>query len=773
MNKLILTILLISSFSAFAQQKISGIVVDKKQTPINNAQVTETATNNIVYTNQEGKFELSVPQIPYILSIKTKGRPILQTPDLKEQEVEISIQGNKRPFTIAREVVLTNSLPATPQELNKIKVTFTGKKGTPQADSKAITDIDPRYELVTERYEIEPASTRLIVASPKYETTIEQYEIEPASTRLVVVPAVYETVTEQVLERAGCGMAPLRDKDGELIKTEEVPAVYKTITKRIIVSPATTYSEEVPAKYGTRTVKRVTSCSSTCSIEIPAKYGTRSVKRLVTPASARTKSTSTSTRTQAYPPVGNLSSSDFQPIVKTPTYQFEKPSMANTLSATEINDFSKWNLWDDVSRDKLSKYERVWKMELKERYCVLVKNENDGPVVGADVHILDKNDQVLWSARTDNTGKAELWPNIYSQENKVQKIKIEVEGESFTRKRIKPFEKGINVVKLPIECVLADKSIDIAFVVDATASMKDEINYIKDELVSIVGQTNKALPDYSINLGSVFYYDIDVPGELMFAKDFTSDALDMYQFINKQKTKGGRTTPEAVDQALEKAMRLNWREEASTKLLFLFLDAPPHDKPWHFERIQTAIRKAAEKGVRIIPVGCSGTDKSTEYLMRAFALATNGSYVHLTDDSGVGKAHSRPTTDKINKDLLNKILVRQITNFSKIEDCQPDMEELVAALKIETEELTKKTSPDKIDWSYYPNPTSGHVTLTSKEKIGWIHVLDNNGKLLKRHVPKETGAIRLNIKEFPSGMYLLQVFFENGRMETGKVVLTD
>jgi hypothetical protein len=56
--------------------------------------------------------------------------------------------------------------------------------------------------------------------------------------------------------------------------------------------------------------------------------------------------------------------------------------------------------------------------------------------------------------------------------------------------------------------------------------------------------------------------------------------------------------------------------------------------------------------------------------MRSIALATNGTYVFLTNDSGVGEAHIKPTTDRFDIELLNTLLVKLITKYAYTADCQ-------------------------------------------------------------------------------------------------------
>src|SRR5690606_6692027 len=108
----------------------------------------------------------------------------------------------------------------------------------------------------------------------------------------------------------------------------------------------------------------------------------------------------------------------------------------------------------------------------------------------------------------------------------------------------------------------------------------------------------------------------------------------------------GGDTPEAVEVALDSAINhLSWSAEARARVIFLVLDAGPHITPDVRQRMKVLARQAAAKGIRIVPVAASGTDKATEYLRRSLALSTNGTYTHLSDHSGVGRAHMATTTD--------------------------------------------------------------------------------------------------------------------------------
>ncbi len=80
--------------------------------------------------------------------------------------------------------------------------------------------------------------------------------------------------------------------------------------------------------------------------------------------------------------------------------------------------------------------------------------------------------------------------------------------------------------------------------------------------------------------------------------------------------------------------------------------------------MQKAIKHAAEKGIKVIPISASGIEKDTEFLMRFFAISTNGTYTFLTDDSGIGDSHLKPTTGKYDVEYLNELMLRLILKYT-------------------------------------------------------------------------------------------------------------
>ena len=71
----------------------------------------------------------------------------------------------------------------------------------------------------------------------------------------------------------------------------------------------------------------------------------------------------------------------------------------------------------------------------------------------------------------------------------------------------------------------------------------------------------------------------------------------------------------------------------------------------------------ASKGIRFISVVSSGADSGVEVLMRSFAVMTGGTYLFLTNDSGIGGDHQEPTDTEYQVEPLNDCMVRVIKDY--------------------------------------------------------------------------------------------------------------
>jgi hypothetical protein len=146
---------------------------------------------------------------------------------------------------------------------------------------------------------------------------------------------------------------------------------------------------------------------------------------------------------------------------------------------------------------------------------------------------------------------------------------------------------------------------------------------------------------------------------------FGEDIDEAVEILSQQSAAGGGDEPEAVHTAFLSAIdHHEWSAEARMRLLFWIHDAPPHQLPEVMTSMQGSIGKAAAKGIRIIPVAASGANKDEEFLDRSIDILTGGTYVFLTNDSGIGGGHGEPSGEvEAGVEYLNDLIVRLIGEY--------------------------------------------------------------------------------------------------------------
>ena len=396
---------------------------------------------------------------------------------------------------------------------------------------------------------------------------------------------------------------------------------------------------------------------------------------------------------------------------------------AGLLTAGEVNDFAKWQLWERYLQSTEA-YQKTWGLVPRQRYAVQVMNKDGYPVVNYPVQIKDEKGNTIFQALTDNTGKAELWNGLMVD--------------------------STLIVEEPCD---APEGVDVVFVFDATGSMGDELRYLQEEMKDVIARAKKATGGLAIRTGAVVYRD---HGDeyLTRISRLTDDIATTQAFIDKQQANGGGDYPEAVPEALMAALNsAGWSDNARARIAFLILDAPCHEDSATLALLHEQILNAAAMGVRIVPVVCSGIDDSAEYLMRAMSLMTNGTSFFLTDDSGIGNKHHKPTTDSLKVEHLNDMLVRTIVEFSKMPSCK--------------DEGMNGLMGEGVNENFLPNPftsTDLEVDPTIPHGEGVHYLIDVSGKLLgvfEGDVPTD---------RLPIGVYFIKTYFD-GIWHTKKILV--
>lgn len=305
------------------------------------------------------------------------------------------------------------------------------------------------------------------------------------------------------------------------------------------------------------------------------------------------------------------------------------------------------------------------------RVKVTVTDEAGAAVRGQEVTLLDDAGNALWRGTTDKEGIAYLFfddgaqPATVSAAGVAQELAFFGQTSSYGQQQggafiMEEVVYGIEDATLTIND--ADRApakaggLQVMFIVDTTGSMSDEIAYLQKDFAAIAADAGNDGIEYSVS----FYRD---EGDEYVTKTngFTSDVTAVQTLLNAEYADGGGDTPEAVADILAETITDNgaWRGDCN-KLAFLVFDAPPHEGTDAV--IRAAVESAAGQGIRLVPVVASNADRATELFGRALAIMTDGTYVFLTDDSGVGDTHLEPIIGDYSVELLHDVIVRIIND---------------------------------------------------------------------------------------------------------------
>ncbi len=333
---------------------------------------------------------------------------------------------------------------------------------------------------------------------------------------------------------------------------------------------------------------------------------------------------------------------------------------AGRVTAGEWNDLANWDFWSNlVNGQEYGKMPQFWGYYTGHRVAVRI-TDNGVSQAGVPLQLLNGKNEIIWEAVTNNKGEANLWAGLYDAQYQPDSL-LSVRCGTATYAVVEtPFNDSVVVWNELVYSAPASSGIDIAFIVDATGSMGDEISFLKSDLQDIL---NKVDGTEDLQTAALFYRD-EGDDYVTKVSDFTARISKTIGFIGKQEANGGGDYPEAVHTALTTALQeLSWRENARVKLAFMLLDAPPHYQSDIVQSIHQSNRLLAKQGIRMIPIAASGVDKNTEFLLRFLAMTTDGTYVFITNDSGIGNDHIEASVGEYEVELLNELMVRLINEY--------------------------------------------------------------------------------------------------------------
>ena len=337
----------------------------------------------------------------------------------------------------------------------------------------------------------------------------------------------------------------------------------------------------------------------------------------------------------------------------------DAPYRPVSLSAGEVDDNRQWEEYLEY----LAEYQGppVHEVDVSERYIITVRGSDGRPLPNALVRVASGED-TLFEGRTYANGQTLFFPLALPETGSAESFRVSAEKDGVSHSLDFPrgAETGWNLTLDATASYNGGVPLDVLFLLDSTGSMADEIDRIKDTLLSISARISDLPAQPDLRLGMVSYRD---RGDDYITRvfDFDANAGRFSDTIRSVQADGGGDEPESLNEALHVALNEpDWRDGDAIRLVFLLADAPPHlDYPQDYDYAEEMV-EARKRGIKIFSVASSGLNVRGEYIFRQIAQHTMGRFIFILYESpggGVGTPHD---VGEYTIERLDSLIVRLV-----------------------------------------------------------------------------------------------------------------
>lgn len=339
------------------------------------------------------------------------------------------------------------------------------------------------------------------------------------------------------------------------------------------------------------------------------------------------------------------------------------PQQFAGVKAGEWDDNANYREWKTfLSRSQVG-YRRV---NLDDRRFLVVRDKNGLGIPRCKVTVSDGR-QMRTSFVTTASGRAILFPHAEGLGgDKLTATADCAEGTAQVSFPMIDQDDGAIDLKLQAERrPIGMRTVDVAFVLDTTGSMSEEIAAVKATIQKVASSLSS--DQVTVRIGLVEYKDrTDQFVTRVFP--FSSDLASFSRRVSQISAGGGGDTPEDMNAGLHTALtQLEWSEKSVARLAFVIADAPPHldyDGPDYAKDMKTA----SHKGVQLFTVAASGMDQLGQVVFRQMAQFTGGTNMFVLRGgagpqstgggdpaSSCGGTHTNYSSGKLDELIVQKI----------------------------------------------------------------------------------------------------------------------
>ena len=263
----------------------------------------------------------------------------------------------------------------------------------------------------------------------------------------------------------------------------------------------------------------------------------------------------------------------------------------------------------------------IARLAVADRQFVVVKDKNGKPVPNCRITVTGQ--PAFASLMTMASGRAILFPHAYGLDDGTLRVTAACGQDQASAEIQRKLDGVTELVLQSARALPARRGVDLAFVLDTTGSMAEEISAVRSTIHTVASKL--ANEQLDVRIGLVEYKDRgDDP--VTRAYPFSSNLSAFAASVDRIAASGGGDYPEDMQAGLAAALdRLQWRSDAVARMVVVIADAPPHLDYQDEKDYADAARRAAARGIKLYTVSASGMDDAGQIVMRQMAQFTGAS----------------------------------------------------------------------------------------------------------------------------------------------------
>lgn len=374
-------------------------------------------------------------------------------------------------------------------------------------------------------------------------------------------------------------------------------------------------------------------------------------------------------RTAADPVLTGAGSAAMAPAKPSPADQGQMAS----VRAGEWDDNANYR---DYAKWIREQSKQIARLDIENRQFVIVEDSAGKPVPNCKVAVAAG--QKSATLVTMASGRALVFPHALGLDGDLASVtatcgQLTAKGELALDK-----VDGIAQLRLASPRVLpARRTIDLAFVLDTTGSMGEEIEAVKGTIRAVAERLANDQTD--VRVGLVEYKDRTDP-QVTRVFPFSSNLTGFSASVAQLRAEGGGDTPEDMQAGLTAAIdQLDWRTDAVARLIVVIADAPPHLDYQDEKDYADSAHRASARGIKMFTVSASGMDDTGQIVMRQMAQFTGASNMFVlrggAGPQSVGGGDPKTSCGGTHEDYasgkLDQLIVRKVKGELASLDADP------------------------------------------------------------------------------------------------------